>query len=121
MRYAILIYDCEDMVCALTRREDDALVAGHTVVQRRLAAEGRLGPVVRLMPTTTATTFRPDREPPVIDGPFAETEEQLLGLYVVECPGLEQAIEIARSLPRVGSVFEIRPIDMFFSGGGPGP
>ena len=121
MRYAILIYDCEDMVCALTRREDDALVAGHTVVQQRLAAEGRLGPVVRLMPTTTATTFRPGREPPVIDGPFADTEEQLLGLYVVECPGLEQAIEIARSLPRVGSVFEIRPIDMFFSGGGPGP
>ena len=43
MRYAILIYDREDLVCALTRREDDALVAAHTLVQQRVAAEDRLG------------------------------------------------------------------------------
>ena len=39
------------------------------------------------------------QEPPlVIDGPFAETKEQLLGFYVVECQALEEALEIAREL-----------------------
>ena len=53
------------------------------------------------MPTTAATTLRKDREPPlVIDGPFAETKEQLLGFYVVDCATLEEALEIARELAR---------------------
>ena len=43
--------------------------------------------------------MRKDREPPlVIDGPFAETKEQLLGFYVVDCANLEEALEIAREL-----------------------
>ncbi|MBV8085943.1 MAG: hypothetical protein JO247_14135, partial [Chloroflexi bacterium] len=55
----------------------------------------------RLMPTTAATTIRKDQDPPlVIDGPFAETKEQLLGFYVVECAGLDQALETARELDR---------------------
>ena len=68
------------------------------VVQQKLAAEGKLGPVARLMPTTAATTCARAREPLVIDGPFAETKEQLLGFYMVDCATLEEAIETAREL-----------------------
>src|SRR3546814_2929215 len=76
-------------------------MAEHLAVHEKLAAKGRLGPVARLMPTTTATTVRPGHDPLVVDGPFAETKEQLLGFYLVDCATLEEAIEVARSLPVV--------------------
>jgi hypothetical protein len=89
------------------------------VVQERLAKQGKLGPVVRLLPTTAATTLRKHREPPlVIDGPFAETKEQLLGFYVVDCSSLEEVLEIARELAAAnpGGAYEIRPIGVFNPG-----
>ena len=48
----------------------------------------------------------------MIDGPFAETKEQLLGFYVVDCANEDAAIEVARDLRRVNpsAVYEIRPI-----------
>jgi hypothetical protein len=82
----------------------------------------KLGPVARLMPTTAATTLRAGAEPLVIDGPFAETKEQLLGFYVIDCATLEEAIEATRLLlaPRMAaglmSALEIRPIAVFHPG-----
>ena len=81
--------------------------------------QGRLGPVARLLPTTAATTLRKGREPLVIDGPFAETKEQLLGFYVVDCATLEEAIEAAKDLARASGpagAYEIRPIALFRPG-----
>jgi hypothetical protein len=121
MLYAILCYHSEAVVGSWTREEDDAVMARLAVVHERLAREGRLGPVARLLPTTAATTLRKDREPPlVIDGPFAETKEQLLGFYVIDCSGLEDALEIARDLGRAnpGGAYEIRPIGLFRPGDG---
>ena len=89
------------------------------VVQDKLSKQGRLGPVARLLPTTAATTLRKDREPPlVIDGPFAETKEQLLGFYVVDCENLEGALEVARELGAAnpGGSYEIRPVGVFRPG-----
>jgi hypothetical protein len=119
MQYAILCYHLEDVVCSWSKQEDDAVMAKLAVVQDKLARQGRLGPVARLMPTTAATTLRKDSEPPiVIDGPFAETKEQLLGFYVVDCPALDDALEIARELARAnpGGSYEIRPIAVFRPG-----
>ena len=114
MLYAILCYNSEDVVGSWTKEEDDAVMAELDVVQEKLAKQGRLGPVARLLPTTAATTLRKGREEPlVIDGPFAETKEQLLGFYIVDCATLEEALEIARETcarqPGHGS-YEIRPI-----------
>jgi hypothetical protein len=119
MRYAILCYHDEAVVGAWTKAEDDAVMAKLAVVQEKLTRQGRLGPVARLMPTTAATTLRKDREQPlVIDGPFAETKEQLLGFYLVDCASLEEALEIAKELGRAnpGGAYEIRPVSIFFSG-----
>jgi hypothetical protein len=89
------------------------------VVEAGLAAADRLGAVARLLPTTAAVTLRKGREPVVIDGPFAETKEQLLGFYVVDCGDLEAAIDVARDLavanPDRGA-YEIRPLDVYRPG-----
>jgi hypothetical protein len=72
------------------------------------------------MPTTTATTLRKGGEQLVTDGPFAETKEQLLGFYVVDCASLEDAIETARLLAQAAThgtgAYEIRPIATFDPG-----
>ncbi|HEU4517907.1 MAG TPA: YciI family protein [Microvirga sp.] len=121
MLYAILCYDSEDVVGAWTKEEDAAVMERLGAVQRKLAAAGRLGPVARLLPTTAATTIRKGREPLVIDGPFAETKEQLLGFYVVDCASLEEAIEAAQDLARASGsagAFELRPLAYFSAGSG---
>jgi len=120
MQYAILCYHSEDVVCSWSKEEDDAVMAKLAVVQEKLSRQGKLGPVARLMPTTAATTLRKHGEPPlVIDGPFAETKEQLLGFYIVDCATLDEALEIARDLGRAnpGGSYEIRPVAVF----NPGP
>jgi hypothetical protein len=119
MRYAILCYDSEEAICAWTKEQDDAAMARLAVVQKKLQSEGKLGPVARLMPTTTATTLRKGREAVVLDGPFAETKEQLLGFFIVDCDTLDDAIEAARELGRASSskgAYEIRPIAIFNPG-----
>ncbi|HTQ44161.1 MAG TPA: YciI family protein [Polyangiaceae bacterium] len=119
MLYAILCYDSEAVVSSWTKEQDAAVIAKLDVVTDRLARDGRLGPVVRLMPTTTATTLRKGKETIVLDGPFAETKEQLLGFFIVECASLEQAIETAKDLGRASSSngsYEIRPLRLFRPG-----
>jgi len=113
MQYAILCYDREEVVESWTPEQDAAAMARLDVVTDRLAREGRLGPVARLMPTTTATTLRKGKETIVLDGPFAETKEQLLGFFIVECASLEQAIATAKDLghaSRTDGSYEIRPL-----------
>ncbi|HZS37834.1 MAG TPA: YciI family protein [Polyangia bacterium] len=120
MLYAILCYDSEDLVESWTKEQDAQVIAKLDVVKQKLEREGRLGPTVRLLPTTAATTVRKGKEPIVLDGPFAETKEQLLGFYIVECASLEQAIETAKDLGRASSsqgAYEIRPLRLFHAGG----
>jgi hypothetical protein len=123
MLYAILCYNQEDVICAWSKEHEDGVMQKLMTVQERLSREGRLGPVARLMPTTAATTLRKDREPAlVLDGPFAETKEQLLGFYVVDCDSLDGALEIAKDLGKAnpGGSYEIRPIALFQPGGASG-
>ena len=120
MLYAILCYSDEDVVGSWSKEEDDACMTRLKAVQDKVAAQGRMGPVARLVPTTAATTLRKGNEEPlVIDGPFAETKEQLLGFYTVECGSLDEAIDFAKELaaanPAPGS-YEIRPVRLFRPG-----
>ncbi|MFJ6325757.1 MULTISPECIES: YciI family protein [unclassified Rhizobium] len=120
MLYAILCYNDEDAVFAWSKEQEDATMARLIAVQTPLAEAGKLGPVARLMPTTAATTLRKGKnEPIVIDGPFAETKEQLLGFYVVDFETLDEALEFSKELavanPGVGS-YEIRPLYVFRPG-----
>ncbi len=119
MQYAILCYHDEKVTCAWSKEQDDAVMAKIGGVMDKLSRQGKLGPVARLLPTTAATTLRKDREQPiVIDGPFAETKEQLLGFYIVDCQSLDEVLEIARELGQAnpGGAHEIRPVGVFFPG-----
>jgi hypothetical protein len=120
MLYAILCYNDEDAVFSWSKEEDDAVMARLAVVHDRLAKEGKLGPSLRLLPTTTATTLRKNQDPPlVIDGPYAETKEQLLGFYILDCATLDEAVAAARDLGRAnpGGAYEIRPVRLYKDGG----
>jgi hypothetical protein len=120
MHYAILCYHSEDVVCSWTKEQDEAVMAKLTAIKDKLARQGKLGPVARLLPTTAATTLRKDREQPlVVDGPFAETKEQLLGFYIVDVASLDEALDIARELGAAnpGGSHEVRPVAQFFPSG----
>ena len=125
MLYAILAYHVEADVVSWTTQEDESVMSNLQKAHERLNQEGRLGPaqgklgpVARLMPTTAATTVRSGREQLIIDGPFAETKEQLLGLYVLDCADDDAAVEAVRELRRANpsAVYEIRPIALFVPG-----
>ena len=119
MLYAVLCYNSEDTVFSWSKQEEEAVMTKLIAAQDKMAKAGKLGPVARLMPTTAATTLRKDREPAIVlDGPFAETKEQLLGFYVVDCESLEEALNFARDLGKVnpGGSYEIRPLLVFHPG-----
>src|SRR6266446_3118478 len=117
MLYAVLCYHHEAEVMGWTKAQDEAVLAKRAKVQKKIAAAGKLGPVARLMPTTAATTVRSGKEPVILDGPFAETKEQLLGFYVIDCASLDEAIQFARELGKDETgALEIRPIRYFEAG-----
>ena len=113
MLYALLCYNKEDVVWSWSKEEDDAVMNRLSVVHEKLTREGKLGPALRLLPTSAATTLR--SQDLVIDGPFAETKEQLLGFYVIDVENLDAALDIARQLSAANptSVYEIRPIALY--------
>jgi hypothetical protein len=122
MRYAIFCYQAEGEVCAMSKEQDEALMVELRKAQDNAGKRSKFGPVARLMPTTAAMTVREGKDLVVLDGPFAETKEQLLGFYVVECETLEDALDAARKLaePRAAvglrGALEVRPIHYFDAG-----
>lgn len=116
MLYAVLCYDREDVVGAWTKEEDEAVMGRLLEVQEGLAVQGRIGPVARLLPTTAATTVRKGKDAMVLDGPFAETKEQLLGFYIIDAADLDAAVAVAQDLAKAsGSLgaYELRPVGFF--------
>jgi hypothetical protein len=118
MLYALLAYHVEDLIQALSPQEDAALMTELNQVHGRLTDEGKLGPAARLGPTAKACTLRGNGRGMVIDGPFAETKEQLLGFYLIDCATRDDAIEAARDLREANptAVYEIRPIPFYLPG-----
>jgi hypothetical protein len=116
--YAILCYHSEEQVFSWSKEHEAKVMADLAAVQERMAKAGKLGPVARLMPSTAATTLRKGDTPLVLDGPFAETKEQLLGFYVVNGGDLEEILEFARELgvANPGGAYEIRPLLSFDEG-----
>src|SRR5690349_1729815 len=99
MRYMFLIYSREQAVNR-TPEDLEALKNAHRAVMEDASAKGVLLGLAGLKPTSTATTVRTkDGRPITLDGPFAETKEQLAGYYILECKDLDEAIEWAKRIP----------------------
>jgi hypothetical protein len=120
MLYAILAYHVETEVMSWTEAEDAAVMARLGEAHARINQTSRLGPAARLGATQKALTLRGPGVGTVLDGPFAETKEQLLGFYIVDVENEEKAIAAARELRAAnpGAVYEIRPIALFLPGQG---
>lgn len=116
MLYAILIHGSEPEVAAMPADAYDALMARHTQLRADLAAQDRLGPTLRLERDGGQVVRRYKDRRYVTDGPFAETKEQLMGIYVIEAATLEAALEAVDRLDFDGGVFEVRPLASFEPG-----
>lgn len=118
MLYAILAYHVEAEVMTWTPQQDATVMADLGEAHERIQQNGKLGPAARLGTTKKARTLRGPGTGTVLDGPFAETKEQLLGLYIVEFDGEDAAIAAARELRHANpsAVYEIRPIALFLPG-----
>ena len=110
MRYLALIYGDESTV--LPDEEQQAVMQEYYEYTDAVSKAGVMQTAEALEPTSTATTVRlRNDETLTIDGPFAETKEQLAGFYLFDCENLDQAVEWAARIPgaKHGSI-ELRPI-----------
>ncbi|HEY1293190.1 MAG TPA: YciI family protein [Chloroflexota bacterium] len=107
MKYLLLICGDENHL------NDDQRHAAWGDYSNGLATAGKIRGGERLRPAATATTLRlSGGERLLSDGPYAETKEQLGGFFVVEASNLDEAVELASTMPHLqdGGSVEIRPI-----------
>lgn len=118
MLYAILAYHVETDVMSWSTDADAGIMERLTKAHEKVNGDGRLGPAARLDFTGKARTLRGPGQGIVVDGPFAETKEQLLGFYVVDCTDDDAAVEAARELrlANPSAVYEIRPVVTYIAG-----
>ena len=110
MQYILLIYNNESQ--ALTGEERGKLFQEYGAFTQDIVKAGKFKAGDPLQPTSTATTVRVrNGKTATVDGPFAETKEQLGGYYIVDAENLDEAVAIAARIPgaRTGSI-EVRPI-----------
>lgn len=110
MRYMMLIHHDE---AALANAPQKELWADYAAFNEALAKAGAgMSAGERLQPASAATTIRTDGgKTEVLDGPYADTKEQLAGYFLIDVADLDEAIAWARRCPssRYGSI-EIRPL-----------
>ena len=113
MRYMLLVYSKEQAPAYPESMQQ--IAEGHRRVMAEATAKGILEGAEPLRPTTNARTIRSQNgKSIVLDGPFAETKEQLAGYYILNCKDLEEAIAWAKKIPTgcagAEGCIEIRPL-----------
>ena len=114
MKYILMIYGDEQRWDSMSDAEKQRVYEGHDAYGKAMTEAGVMRGGYELKPISTATTLRFDNgKPTTLDGPFAETKEQLGGYYVIEVDNLEQALDWASKMPGMhdGAV-EVRPLGM---------
>lgn len=112
MKYALLIYAAEKDWVEKSEEERGVIYAEYWNYSIELKKSGKMISCEPLDPTSTATTIRVrDGKTIPTDGPFADTKEQLGGIYVIDVKDLNEAMAWASKIPdaRTGSI-EIRPL-----------
>jgi hypothetical protein len=112
MKYALLIYAAEKDWAAKSKEEQGQVYNEYWAYTTELKKSGKMLSCEPLDPTSTATTIRVRNGKAVpTDGPFADTKEQLGGIYVIDVKDLNEAMAWAAKIPdaRTGSI-EIRPL-----------
>jgi hypothetical protein len=112
MEYLLLIYGNENAMLNAPKEASQNMIAAYTAYTEAMKKAGVHRGSNRLRPTGDATTVRaPGGKQSVLNGPFAETREQLAGYYMIDVPDLDAALEWAKRCPGAahGSI-EVRPV-----------
>jgi hypothetical protein len=112
MQYLLILYANESRWPEMTEAEQKQGFAAYMAYSEALKAAGAMVGSNRLQPTATATTVRTtDGKTQVLDGPYAESKEQLGGYFLIEAADLDAALAWAARCPGAGHrVVEVRPV-----------
>jgi hypothetical protein len=112
MQYLLILYVNENGWTQLTKAQQEQGMAAYNAYTEALKKAGALKGADRLQPTSAATTVRmANGKPQVLDGPYADSKEQLGGYYLIDVPDLDAAISWAARCPAADhGVVEVRPI-----------
>ena len=112
MQYLLLIYSDEQAMNSLPKEQAAQMTGAYMAYAETLKSAGVLQGANRLKLTNAASTVRaPGGKTQVLDGPYAETKEQLAGYFLIDVPNLDEALSWAARCPgaAVGAI-EVRPI-----------
>ena len=112
MKYMLLIYGNEAAMQAASKAESEQMMAAYGAYTDALQKAGVIAGGDRLQRSTSATTVRAaNGKTQVLDGPYAETKEQLGGYYLIDVPDLDAALSWAGRCPAAShGAVEVRPI-----------
>ena len=115
MKYMCLIYSAQASEPKPGSDEFGIMLRDYAIFTENMKSGGKYIAGDALQPTMTATTVSVrDGKTQTVDGPFAETKEQLGGYYLLECDDLDDALKCAAQIPtaKFGRV-EVRPVMVF--------
>jgi hypothetical protein len=112
MKYMLLVYSNEAGMQSASKAQVDQMLAAYGAYVEALNKAGVAAGTNRLQGTAAATTVRvANGQTKVLDGPYAETKEQLGGYFIVDVPDLDAALSWAARCPGAShGVVEVRPI-----------
>ncbi|MEE9417065.1 MAG: YciI family protein [Acidimicrobiales bacterium] len=111
MEYMIINNSAETDTPAPGSPEFEALMGRWMAYNKMLIENGHWVSGASLAPSNTATTvLKVEGRATVLDGPFAETKEQIGGYYLIEAADLDKAIELATAMPIDTCSMEVRPV-----------
>lgn len=112
MKYMLLIYTSEAEYASMAKPELEARTGAYMAYAEAMQKAGVLRGGDRLKPASTGSTVRVAAgKTKVLDGPYAETKEQLGGYFMIEVPDLDQALSWAAKCPGAShGAVEVRPM-----------
>jgi hypothetical protein len=112
MQYLLLLYSQESGWQAMTKTQQEQGMAAYGAYTEALNKAGVMKGSNRLRPVSDATTVRvTDGKSQVLDGPYADSKEQLGGYYLIDVPDLDAAISWASRCPGAShGTIEVRPV-----------
>jgi hypothetical protein len=112
MKYILMDYVGEAGWPKLTKAEQEHWLGAYIAYTDAMAKSGVLKDSTGLQPTSTATTVRVvNGKTQVLDGPYADSKEQLGGFHIIDVPDLDAALSWAARCPTaLHGVVEVRPI-----------
>jgi hypothetical protein len=112
MKYLLLIYGNEAAMASAPESAMNEMMAAYGAYSQAMAQAGAMVGGERLRPSSAATTVRiANGKTQVLDGPYADTKEQIGGYFVIEAADLDAALSWAERCPGAAhGVIEVRPI-----------